>query len=121
MEPPKFPEEFMTRHCRKVLEARHWRKVYKAEGTEADDLYFAECAFNPAGSGLACENCDLHLTRPFCGHKTDEKWLPVIEQFYKDLAAYEKWEAAEEEKQNQIKKQEDKFRMECLNNLGENI
>lgn len=96
MQPPVFPAEFVLHHCPLVLEAREWRDVYDVPGEPEDDAAFAQCAFIPAGRGQCCENCELHLTRPFCGHATDEKFLPQIEKYYEDLAAYEKWAAEQE-------------------------
>lgn len=96
MDQPIFPQEFVRNHCRKVLEARTWRKLYQVEGTIEDDMNFAECAFFRAGSGMECESCRLFLTRPFTHHEVDRKYLPQIEDFYVQLAIYEEEKAKEE-------------------------
>lgn len=101
MDLPVFPPEFVRDHCPKVLEARHWRGVYGVAGTPEDDVQFAECEFQRAGCGMECENCELHLTRPFLGHKVDKKFLPLIEQYYEDMKVYEEWAKKEAERERQ--------------------
>lgn len=90
--PPVFPESWY-KHCPKVLEAKDWYSRLAPEETfeEADH---AECAFRPAGAGLECENCRKFITRPFLNHKVDEEFLPLIEQFYRDMDQYEEDYAA---------------------------
>ena len=105
MQEPVFPQKFVRNHCLKVLEARSWRKVYKTEGTDDDDMDFAQCAFSPAGSGLRCESCKLHLTRPYENHPVDKEFLPQLEKFYKDSKEYYAWlatkKAAEKERKDE--------------------
>lgn len=86
---PEFPKEFVKDHCPKVLEARHWREVYKAEGTDEDDMQFAECAFKTAGCGMQCESCDEFLAGVHM-NEVEEKFLPLIRQYYKDVKVYER-------------------------------
>lgn len=94
MEPPEFPEEFVLKHCRQVERAR--RSIGRHEALSDGDLAgFAECTFTSAGAGLKCESCSLFMTRPFCGYKLDEEWLPRIEQYYRDLATWEQHERDE--------------------------
>jgi len=85
---PVFPAAFY-KHCPKVLEAKDWYKRL-APNEEFVKEDHAECAFHNAGAGMECENCRMFLTRPFLGHKVDEQFLPLIEQFYRDLEVYEK-------------------------------
>lgn len=85
---PEFPKEFY-KHCPKVLEAKAWYKKLAPEEVFVEAEH-AECAFNNAGFGKKCENCNAFLRRPFLGHKVDEEFLPLIEKFYDDLEAYEK-------------------------------
>lgn len=91
--PPEFPRDFVRDHCRKVAKARAWRRHFNQPPDPEDDESHAECAFIPAGCGMECTECRLFLTRPFCGHKVDEEWLPRIEAYYRDLAA---WEASQD-------------------------
>jgi hypothetical protein len=76
MNEPVFPEKFVKNHCPRVVNAR--RRGFKSP----ED--FAECAFNPAGLGLLCEICNLHLTRPFLNNENevDREFLPQLEHFY---------------------------------------
>lgn len=71
-------------------------------GTDEDDMAFAECAFHQAGCGMLCEACDLHLTRPFLGHKVDEEFLPQIERYYRDLAEYERVRAEKQAERENV-------------------
>jgi len=91
MQKPEFPQEFVLKHCPKVLEARHWRGVYKSGGQDLDDLFYAECAFKPAGLGLECESCKCFLcpTQPIT---EKDKFLEPIRQFYRESQEYEKKE-----------------------------
>lgn len=73
---PEFPQDFL-RHCPKVVQAQ-------VQGYEDPEL-FAECSFNRAGAGMMCENCKLHLTRPFLDHELDRKFLPKIEKYYRKV------------------------------------
>ncbi len=82
---PKFPREFVERHCLKVMEARDWRKTFKLPPDPEDDAAYAECEFRNAGLGMECEACGLHLTRPYLHHKVDEEWLPRIEEYYRKV------------------------------------
>jgi hypothetical protein len=82
---PEFPRGFVEKHCPKVAEARDWRDRFRLPPDPADDMEFAECSFTPAGAGLKCEACDLHLTRPYCEHDFDEEWLPRIEEYDRKL------------------------------------
>jgi len=91
MNPPTFPEEFVSSHCPKVLNARYWRQHFGIGGTPQDDVFYAECAFNKAGLGMKCENCRLFLTRPFENHEVDKKFLPLIEEYYRQSDLYDQW------------------------------
>lgn len=88
MNPPEFPKDFY-KHCLKVREAKYWHKALNKKFE--DEESYAECAFIPAGCGMKCENCNLFLTRPYLNNKTDEEFLPKIEEFYQKLDEYEKW------------------------------
>lgn len=104
MDAPVFPKEFVKNHCPKVLEARDWRKIYKVPDlTDEDDLAFAECAFQSAGCGMKCENCDKFLTRPFTHHKVDEEFLPKIEQYYKDMDVFERLQQKQRANEEKMK------------------
>lgn len=92
LEMPTFPSEFYN-HCPKATNAADLlRSVANAEEGVAlslEDLsVFAQCAFVKRGFGMLCESCGLFLTRPFTNHKVDEKFLPLIEKYYSDLAAW---------------------------------
>ena len=76
MNEPVFPEEFVKNHCPRVVNARR-------RGDESPED-FAECSFNSAGLGLLCENCKLHLTRPYLNNEVDREFLPQLEKFYAD-------------------------------------
>lgn len=69
---PEFPQAFL-KHCPKV----------RANNGDED---FAECAFNSAGCGMMCENCSLHLTRPYLNNEVDREFLPQIEEYYAKCA-----------------------------------
>ena len=77
IEEPVFPKAFL-KHCPQV----------KANG---GDESMAECAFNPAGAGMMCENCSLHLTSPFIReeHEVDREFLPQIQEYYRNVDEYE--------------------------------
>lgn len=96
MQYPVFPQEFVLNHCPQVLEAREWRERYDVPGTPEQDTEFAECQFKQAGSGMACESCNLHLARPFLGHEVDRKFLPLIEEYYRQLKDFEQQESERE-------------------------
>lgn len=101
---PPFVPEFVKNHCPKVLEARDWRKRYDAEGTEEDDVGYAECAFHKAVFGRECEACGKFLTRPHTYtrpgskdlviHEVDRQFLDKIEHFYDvDMPKFDReWE-----------------------------
>ena len=78
---PEFPESFLP-HCPEVKEAKR--------NNEPKPEQAAQCAFSSAGLGLRCEHCRLHLTRPFLNHEVDREFLPLIEQYYEDVRAWEK-------------------------------
>lgn len=102
MDKPIFPVKFVKRHCLKILEARAWRKIYKVKDrTDDDDMEFAECAFNPAGSGLECENCGKFICSIKPRNEADE-FVEEIKQFYKDMEAYEKQQAKEDAEKLEI-------------------
>lgn len=89
LKPPEFPKEFL-KHCPQVIEAKDWHTRLGVEASDQDLESYAECGFISAGSGMECESCKKFLTRPFCGHKVDEEFLPQIEEFYRQLDEYEK-------------------------------
>ena len=95
MDRPVFPQGFVENHCSKVLEARSWRKHFNLPPDAEDDAAHAECAFLRAGAGMECETCDLFLTRPV-RTEAEKIYLPLIEQYYKDVEKYDKAEAARE-------------------------
>lgn len=82
MEQPEFPKDFYQ-HCPKAIVAAKNPEIGQENAWE-----FAECAFVTAGVGLRCENCNLHLTTPSCGREVDEKFLPIIKDYYKRLDEY---------------------------------
>lgn len=91
MEMPVFPQQFIMQHCTAVQEARRFRRMYKIQNiTDQDDCDQADCQFTPAGLGLMCQTCKLHLTRPFLDNKVDAEFLPQIEEYYAKMAEYEK-------------------------------
>lgn len=96
MKKPVFPARFVADHCPRVQRAR--REIRLASGEELNQeeaVQYGECAFNGAGLGMMCENCGLHLTRPFLNYEVDREFLPQIEQYYRDVAEYEKWVISE--------------------------
>lgn len=82
MSHPEFPQGFL-KHCPKVAFAKRFYNYDNPEDA-------AECAFVNCGFGMKCENCELHLTRPFLNHDIDREFLPQIEQYYRDVVQYEK-------------------------------
>lgn len=87
---PEFPQDFVENHCPLVLEARKYRKIYQVAGN--DDMFFAECAFVPRGIGMQCESCGKFLTKPYCGRKVDEEFLPKIKDYYQQMDVFYKKE-----------------------------
>lgn len=68
MDEPKFPQDFVDKHCPR--------------------REFAECAFIPAGVGLTCENCKIFVSSFPCLHEIDH-FYPSIRQYYDDIDKYE--------------------------------
>ena len=95
MQQPQFPQDFVRDHCWKVAEASDWRQRFRLPPDPDGDMAFAECAFHSAGAGMECESCEMHLTRPFLGHEVDEKFLPLIEDYYRQMAQWEKEQESE--------------------------
>ena len=89
MNEPQFPKEFVQKVCPKVKEACDWRAQFKLPPDPEDDEAHAECAFIRAGAGMRCENCDLFMTRPTLNKEPDTTWLERIEQYYRELDAWE--------------------------------
>lgn len=86
--PPVFPQDFISKGCRQVREAALWRSRCGLPPDKEDSEAHADCAFVPAGYGMKCEMCNMFMTRPFCGHKLDEEFLPKIERYHHELAAW---------------------------------
>lgn len=103
MDISKFPMEFVKKHCPKVLEARDWRKEYKLPKDDKEDESHAECAFNPAGVGLQCENCYLYIhsaskTRSSLLDRPADRFHDEIKKFYDEMDVYEKYTMTDEYK-----------------------
>lgn len=94
MNMPEFPKEFIINHCPKVAEAKYYANLFQS-CIDGDEESWAECCFEQRGNGMECQSCKLFLTRPFCGHRLDEVWLPVIEKFYRDSREYYELEQKE--------------------------
>lgn len=89
MNQPVFPSSFFN-HCPKVIEAKAWHRHLNVEPVDIES--YADCAFINAGNGKLCENCNKFLTRPFLNLKVDEEFLPLIEEYYRKLNEYDKWQ-----------------------------
>jgi hypothetical protein len=96
MKEPEFPKEFL-KHCPQVQDAKKMLEGYEPE-IDKVALMYAECSFQRAGCGMACQSCKLFLRRPYLNHKLDEKFLPLIEKYYADCVEYDKY--LETEKKN---------------------
>lgn len=113
MKEPVFPVEFLDQHCIMVQEARRHRRIYKIQNlTNQDDLEHAECAFQRAGAGMECQSCKLFLTRPYVGREVDEKFLPLIEQYYAEMNEYELF---------LLRKKADEMRLQSNSMMGAGI
>lgn len=87
-EPPVFPSDWVM-HCPKAQDAAAWHRRLAPEKEFCLDDY-AECAFVRQGVGMGCEACGKFLTRPHNGNVVERKFLPLIEQYYRDCEQYEK-------------------------------
>lgn len=87
---PIFPVEFVDNACPHVKSAKREAKRNKEEYTTEEFRQFADCEFYSAGAGQMCQSCKLHLTRPFLHHEDDRKYLPLIEEYYRQVEKYDK-------------------------------